>query len=107
MVFLDSLPLTLNGKVDRRALPDPGKTEQQEHNEYVAPRDETERVLCRIWAETLKLDRVGIDDDFFAIGGHSLLAAKLFSRLDEQFGRSLPLGVLFSAPTVRAPGGAL
>ena len=101
-VFLDSLPLTLNGKVDRRALPDPGRTEQQEHNEYVAPRDETESVLCRLWGEILKVDRVGIDDDFFAIGGHSLLAAKLFSRLDEHFGRSLPLGVLFSAPTVRS-----
>ena len=101
-VFLDSLPLTLNGKVDRRALPDPGRTEQQEHNEYVAPRDETESVLCRLWGEILKVDRVGIDDDFFAIGGHSLLAAKLFSRLDEHFGRSLRLGVLFSAPTVRS-----
>jgi len=101
-VFLDSLPLTLNGKVDRRALPDPGRTEQQEHNEYVAPRDETESVLCRLWGQILKVDRVGIDDDFFAIGGHSLLAAKLFSRLDEHFGRSLPLGVLFSAPTVRS-----
>jgi amino acid adenylation domain-containing protein len=100
-VLLDSLPLTLNGKVDRRALPDPGRTEQQDHNEYVAPRDETETVLCKLWGEILKVDRVGINDDFFAIGGHSLLAAKLFSRLDEHFGRSLPLGVLFSAPTVR------
>jgi len=101
-VLLDSLPLTLNGKVDRRSLPDPGRTEQQEHNEYVAPQDETETVLCKLWGEILKVDRVGIDDDFFAIGGHSLLAAKLFSRLDEHFGRSLPLGVLFSAPTVRS-----
>jgi len=101
-VLLHSLPLTLNGKVDRRALPDPGSTEQQEHNEYVAPRDETETVLCKLWGEILKIDRIGVDDDFFAIGGHSLLAAKLFSRLDEHFGRSLPLGVLFSAPTVRS-----
>ena len=100
-VLLDSLPLTLNGKVDRRALPDPGRTEQQEYNEYVAPRDETERVLCRVWSEVLGVHRVGLDDDFFAIGGHSLLAAKLFARLDEEFGRSLSLGVLFTAPTVR------
>jgi amino acid adenylation domain-containing protein len=104
-VLLDSLPLTLNGKVDRRALPDPGRTEQQEYNEYVAPRDETERVLCRVWSEVLGVHRVGIDDDFFAIGGHSLLAAKLFARLDEEFGRSLPLGVLFAAPTVRSLAG--
>ncbi len=100
-VLLNSLPLTLNGKVDRRALPDPGRTEQQEYNEYVAPRDETERVLCRVWSEVLGVHRVGLDDDFFAIGGHSLLAAKLFARLDEEFGRSLSLGVLFTAPTVR------
>lgn len=58
-------------------------------------------MLCRVWSEVLGIDRVGLDDDFFAIGGHSLLAAKLFARLDESFGRSLPLGVLFSAPTVR------
>ena len=56
-VLLDSLPLTLNGKVDRRALPDPGKTEQQEHNEYIAPRDETERVLCHVWSEVLGVRR--------------------------------------------------
>ena len=65
-VLLDSLPLTLNGKVDRRALPNPGRTEQHECNEYVAPRDETERVLCRVWSEVLGVHRVGLDDDFFA-----------------------------------------
>jgi amino acid adenylation domain-containing protein len=101
-MFLDALPLTSHGKVDHQGLPDPQSDATKTGYEFVEPRDETERVLCRIWAETLKLDRVGIDDDFFAVGGHSLLAAKLFSRLDEQFGRSLPLGVLFSAPTVRA-----
>jgi thioesterase domain-containing protein len=101
-VFLDALPLTPHGKVDHQGLPDPESDATETGCEFVEPRDETERVLCRIWAETLKLERVGIDDDFFAIGGHSLLAAKLFWHLDEQFGRSLPLGVLFSAPTVRA-----
>jgi len=101
-VFLNSLPLTPNGKVDYRALPDPQSQDVQVHREYVAPRDETERVLCRVWSEVLGIDGVRLDDDFFAIGGHSLLAAKLFTRLDEEFGRSLPLGILFSAPTVRA-----
>ena len=100
-VLLDSLPLTLNGKVDRRALPDPGKIEQ-EHTDYVAPRDETERILCRVWSEVLGVHRVGLDDDFFAMGGHSLLAAKIFVRLDKEFGRSLPLSVLLSAPTIRS-----
>ena len=101
-VLLDSLPLTLNGKVDRRALPDLGGTEQQESNVYVAPQDETERILCRVWSEVLRVHRVGLDDDFFALGGHSLLAAKLFVRLDKEFGRSLPLSVLLSAPTIRS-----
>jgi aspartate racemase len=101
-VFLNSLPLTPTGKVDYHALPDPRGQDVRAHQQYVAPRDETERVLCRVWCEVLGIDRVGLDDDFFAIGGHSLLAAKLFARLDEEFGRSLPLGILFSSPTVRA-----
>ena len=101
-VYLESLPLTPNGKVDRRALPNPRSQDTRGHNEYVGPRDETERVLARVWSAVLGIDRVGLDDDFFAIGGHSLLAAKLFARLDEAFGRSLPLGVLFAAPTIRA-----
>jgi amino acid adenylation domain-containing protein len=100
-VFLASLPLTPNGKLDDRALPDPASQDASEFTEYVAPRDETERILCRVWSEVLRVGRVGLDDDFFAIGGHSLLAARLFARLDEIFGHSLPLGVLFSAPTVR------
>jgi len=102
LIRVETIPLTPNGKVDPQGLPDPESDATETGRECVEPRDEMERVLCRIWAETLKLERVGIDDDFFTIGGHSLLAAKLFSRLDEQFGRSLPLSVLFSAPTVRA-----
>jgi len=102
VVLLEAFPLTPNGKIDRRALPDSGRTRQQEHHQYVAPRDETERVLCRVWSEVLGVHRVGLDDDFFATGGHSLLAAKLFTRLDEELGRSLPLGVLLTAPTVRS-----
>jgi acyl carrier protein len=75
--------------------------EARAQNEYVAPRDETERILCRIWSEILGLDSIGIDDDFFTVGGHSLLAAKLFARLDEELNWSLPLSVLFAARTVR------
>ncbi len=100
-VFLGNLPLTPNGKVDYAALPDPSDELRQAHNLYCAPRDETEKIICRVWSEVLGITRVGIDDDFFAIGGHSLLASKLFSRLDEEIGCLLPLGVLFSAPTVR------
>ena len=100
-VTLEAFPLTTNGKLDYDALPPSRSRDAQEDVEYVAPRDETERVLCRVWSEVLGVNRIGLDEDFFAIGGHSLLAAKLFARLDEAFGRSLPLGVLFSAPTVR------
>ena len=99
-VTLEAFPLTTNGKLDYDALPPSRSQDAQEDVEYVAPRDETERVLCRVWSEVLGVNRISLDEDFFAIGGHSLLAAKLFARLDEAFGRSLPLGVLFSAPTV-------
>src|SRR5262249_36115618 len=98
----DSLPLTPNGKVDYRALPDPHGQYARETSAYVAPRNETEKFICQLWSEALKIDRVGIDDDFFSLGGHSLLAAKLFARLDEKFDHLLPLGLLFAAPTIRA-----
>jgi amino acid adenylation domain-containing protein len=100
-VAMDGLPVTGIGKVDRRALPEPTLEEIEVHAEYVAPRDETERILCRIWTEILGVSQVGIDDDFFTMGGHSLLATKMFARLDEVFGRSVLLGVLTSSPTVR------
>jgi amino acid adenylation domain-containing protein len=99
-VFLDSLPLTPNGKVDRKALSAPDRN-RPDLETIVAPRDEIETILCDLWADVLKIDHIGIDDNFFALGGHSLLAAKLFARLDVTFDRSLPLGVLFTAPTVR------
>ncbi|HEV8722247.1 MAG TPA: amino acid adenylation domain-containing protein [Candidatus Binatia bacterium] len=100
-LFLSSLPLTPNGKVDYRALPEPNHAHIGGY-QYVEPRDEIECRLCRVWSEVLGIDRIGVDDDFFAIGGHSLLASKLFARLDEEFGRSLPVGILFAAPTVRS-----
>ncbi|HEY2973281.1 MAG TPA: amino acid adenylation domain-containing protein, partial [Pyrinomonadaceae bacterium] len=71
---LEAFPLTTNGKLDYNALPPLRSQDAQEEVEYVAPQDETERVLCRVWSEVLGIDRVGLDDDFFASGGHSLLA---------------------------------
>jgi amino acid adenylation domain-containing protein len=100
-VMMDNLPVTGIGKVDRRALPEPSHLEVKAFTDYAAPRNNTERILCRAWSEILGVERVGIDDNFFAIGGHSLLAAKMFARLDEEFGRSFPLGILLAAPTVR------
>ncbi len=100
-VAVADLPRTINGKVDSRALPDPGASDVVSCSEYVAPRDAVERTLCLVWADVLGVERVGLDDNFFEIGGHSLLAARLFARLDVEFGRSLMLGALFGAPTVR------
>jgi amino acid adenylation domain-containing protein len=101
LIAMDALPLTINGKVDVRALPDPDEASALGRAEYVEPRDEIERTMCQVWAETLRVERVGLDDNFFEIGGHSLLAARLFARLDEELGRSPTLAILFVAPTVR------
>jgi len=101
LVAMDALPLTINGKVDVRALPDPDAASALGRTEYVEPRDAVERTMCQVWAKTLGIDRVGLDDNFFEIGGHSLLAARLFARLDEELGRSPTLAILFVAPTVR------
>lgn len=102
LVVLEKFPLTPNGKIDRRALANTAGRELHATREYAAPRDETERSMCKLWAEVLAVERVGLDDNFFEMGGHSLLAARLFAKLDEQFGRTVPLGALFAAPTVRA-----
>lgn len=99
-VFLDSLPLTLNGKVDRKALPQPDHKKSEPEKSFVAPRTEIERIVACIWAEVLKLDNVGIHDNFFELGGHSLLASQIFSRLRGALQVEAPLRTLFEKPTV-------
>ena len=99
-VPLDALPLSPNGKIDRRALPAPDR--QSSAAAYVAPRSEVEEALAAIWAEVLGVERVGVHDDFFALGGYSLLAVRVASRVQEAFGVSLPLHALFQAPTVES-----
>lgn len=100
-VFLDRLPITANGKVDRKNLPAPDLSEQiAEH--YVAPRDTTEETLVRVWSEVFSLSRIGVHDNFFELGGHSLLAVKLLAKLRKEFRVDLPLRSLFDCPTVAA-----
>ncbi|HKH45576.1 MAG TPA: amino acid adenylation domain-containing protein, partial [Thermoanaerobaculia bacterium] len=100
VVILDWLPLTANGKVDRKALPAPDAGDFQ-RSEHVAPRTELERRMCRIWEELLGLAQVGIDDNFFDLGGHSLLATQVVSQVRSALGLELPLRGVFENPTVR------
>ena len=101
IVSLSQLPLTSNGKVDRRNLPDPAQLSARV-NMSAAPRNPTESVIERIWAEVLRLDRVGVEDNFFAIGGHSLLATQVISRISRAFNITVPLRCLFESPTIVA-----
>ncbi|HEX7241462.1 MAG TPA: amino acid adenylation domain-containing protein, partial [Longimicrobiaceae bacterium] len=96
-VVLDRLPVTSNGKVDRRALPAPERTSEGEH---VEPRTVVEELLEGIWAELLGVERVGAEESFFGLGGHSLLATQVVSRARQAFGVEVPLRALFEAPTL-------
>ncbi|MCP4656799.1 MAG: amino acid adenylation domain-containing protein, partial [bacterium] len=106
-VFLDSLPLTPTGKVNRRALPAPERSPLAAARGFVAPRDPNEELLAGIWTEVLDLDRVGAHDNFFALGGHSLLATQVVSRVPAAFGVELPVHRFFEVPTVAALAGRI
>ncbi|MFL6125676.1 condensation domain-containing protein [Actinophytocola sp.] len=100
-VVLDEFPLTSSGKIDRRALPAPESGALAETaEEYVAPRDDTEEALAAIWCEVLDLPRVGVRDNFFVLGGHSLLGTKMMSRVRQRLGVDLPLRTLFEHATI-------
>ncbi|MEP6743438.1 MAG: amino acid adenylation domain-containing protein [bacterium] len=99
-VMLDSLPLTPNNKVDRRALPPPDEARPNLQQAYVAPRDRLEGQLATLWKNVLQLKSIGVRDDFFELGGHSLLAARLFAQIENRLGKHLPLAALFQAPTI-------
>jgi amino acid adenylation domain-containing protein len=101
-VFLDSLPFTPNGKLDRKALPTPDQSRPELEDAFAAPRTAVEETLAIVWSEVLKLDKVGIHDNFFHLGGHSLLATKVVSRIRGRFGFDLPLREIFAAPTIAA-----
>ncbi|WP_430909749.1 phosphopantetheine-binding protein, partial [Maribacter sp. 2-571] len=105
-VFLDALPLTRNGKIDRKSLPDPGMSDITS-NEYVAPSNGTERRLSDIWQELLGVDKVGIRDNFFELGGHSLLATRLVSMVRRDMDIELDIADIFVHPTVEGLSVAL
>ena len=100
-LLLDHFPLTPNGKLDLPALPAPAASIFSHNADYFAARTITEELLCGIWAEVLKVERVGIDDNFFDLGGHSLLATQVISRMRRIFGQGIALRLLFEYPRVR------
>jgi hypothetical protein len=101
MVFIEKVPLTANGKVDKKGLPEPDMEMGLIH-QYVGPRDEVEASLCEVWAEVLGLERVGIHDNFFEIGGHSILSIRLFVKIKKSFKfYSITLTDIFLNPTVQ------
>ncbi|MBW4597355.1 MAG: amino acid adenylation domain-containing protein [Brasilonema angustatum HA4187-MV1] len=97
-VFLNSLPLTPNGKIDHRALPTPSNINNLDT--FVEPRNQLELQLVQIWSKILKVDKVGVQDNFFDLGGHSLLAPYLMTQIKQLFGKDLPLASLFQNPTI-------
>ena len=100
LVALREFPLSPNGKVDRKALPAPQAGDYHREREYVAPRDKVEKKLVALWEEVLGITPIGIKDGFFDLGGKSLQAARLFTRIMSSFSKDLPLTTLIHAPTV-------
>jgi len=101
-VFLDVMPLTASGKVDRRSLPAPESARPDLAVGYIAPEVPSQQILSDIWTTVLGIDNIGIDDNFFELGGHSLNLTQVVSRIRNEFNITLPLLTLFEAPTIRS-----
>jgi aryl carrier-like protein len=106
-VFLEGFPLTANGKINRKALPPMARTEITANSDPIAPRDALELQLTRLWEKNLNVHQVGMRDNFFDLGGNSLMAVRLFSELRKLTGRTLALATLFQAPTIEKLAGLL
>jgi amino acid adenylation domain-containing protein/non-ribosomal peptide synthase protein (TIGR01720 family) len=101
-VVLETLPLSVHGKIDRAALPAPDSASANRDGPLIGPRDNIELALVQLWEELLDITPVGVQDDFFALGGHSLLAVQLLAGVQDRFGKALPLSTLFQKATVEA-----
>jgi amino acid adenylation domain-containing protein len=106
-VSLDALPLTVNGKIDRNALPPPDAPGVDGTDEFVVPRTATEQAVSEIWRDLLGVQRVGVNDDFFELGGDSLIGTRSILLIRRAFGIELPVRSLFDHPTVAALAGAI
>ncbi|WP_193212027.1 non-ribosomal peptide synthetase [Luteolibacter marinus] len=106
VIPVGSFPVNANGKIDAAALPEP-TVQPSGSKAFAAPIGETELKLASIWRELLEIQEISRDDDFFALGGHSLMALRMFSRINREFGRSLPLSALLTHPTIARLGAAL
>ncbi len=104
-VQLEKIPLNQNGKIDSKNLPQPGW--QRSEQEYLAPRNATEETLCRIWQDVLRRERVGVHDNFFNTGGHSLLAAQVTTRIRGALNVDIPLRSMFESPTIAQLAGLI
>src|SRR6185369_13211570 len=100
-VFMDALPLTTNGKLDRRALPAPGQDRPVLEESYIAPSSKLESVLAAMWSDILGLERIGVHDNFFDLGGDSIKGAIFINRLQETLGEIVHVVVIFNAPTIK------
>jgi acyl carrier protein len=101
-VFLDELPMTATGKVDRLALPAPKPGDLELNRVYVAPRTPSEETIAAIWAAVLGLQQVGFEENFFELGGHSLLTTQVISRIRQALAVEIPVRILFERPTISA-----
>lgn len=99
-IQVDEMPLTPNGKVDKKALAAIGVIASEIHDLYIAPRTDVEKLVADIWKEYLNIEKVGVYDNFFELGGHSLIAVKVMARIEKETGKRLPLAILFENSTV-------
>ncbi|MGB0524987.1 MAG: amino acid adenylation domain-containing protein, partial [Flammeovirgaceae bacterium] len=100
IIELAAFPLTPNGKIDKKALPEPTLTQSQEDDTYEAPRNETESLLVHSWEQTLKLERIGIHDNFFSVGGDSILAIRIISAVKKHFQVEISISDFYQSPSI-------